>query len=53
MKVELTEQEINWLITACDLVVRNQGLNVAGAALTVVGKLQAATQPPPEPTPEG
>lgn len=53
MKVDLTEQEINWLVGACDIVVRNQGLNVAGAALTVVGKLQAALQPQPEAPKEG
>lgn len=53
MQVDLTEQEINWLIAACDIVVRNQGLNVAGAALTVVGKLHTALQPPQEPPKEG
>lgn len=53
MQIELSEQEVNWLIGACDLVVRNQGLNVAGAALTVVGKLQASLQPQPEAPKEG
>ena len=53
MQVELNEQEINWLIAACDLVVRNQGLNVAGTSLAVASKLQAALQPPQEAPQEG
>lgn len=51
MQVELNEQEVQWLIGACDLVVRQQGINSAGAALSVASKLQAALQPKPE-TPE-
>lgn len=53
MKVELTEQEVNYLIGACDVVVRSQGLNSAGAALAVASKLQAALQPQPEAPSEG
>lgn len=53
MQVELSEQEVNYLIGACDVVVRAQGLNAAGAALSVAAKLQAALQPQPEAPQEG
>lgn len=50
--LSLTEQEANTLIQLLDLAVKSQGLQVAGAALTFVTRVQesAAAAKTPSPT---
>ena len=44
MQVQLEKREIDWLVAACDLVVKQVGLQAAQQALEIATKLQKAEE---------
>ena len=50
--IDFTDGELSALVQLLDIAVKSQGLNVADAAVALVGKVSQASEPEPEVTTE-